>query len=159
MTTTYLHEDGGVRVLPEDSPLEAAAKLDRDAIGRIYFATKAFTYADLQEADMSIDVDFDAALPAGAMVIGAGLNVTAIFDNAGDTANVAADIGIKSGDRDAFVDGASLDAVAKVGSPAGDGMGTLVGAITPSVLVVPSVNGNTLTKGSAVAYVAYTLAF
>jgi hypothetical protein len=157
--TSYIHEDGDTRELPQSSAAEAAARLATNSTCQVYVAKKAFTFADLQEADMSIDVDFAAALPDGAVVIGAGLNVIAAFDNVGNTASVVADIGIKSGDRDAFVDGAVLDAVAKVGSPAGVGMGTLVGAITPSVLVVPDVNGNTLTKGSAVAYVVYTLAF
>lgn len=155
----YAHEDGDVRELKPFSDYEAAALLSTYGIGTVHVALKEFTYSDLQEADMSIDVDFDAALPAGAVVIGAGLNVTAVFDNAGNTASAVADIGIKSGDRDAFIDGAALDAVAKVGSPHGVGMGTLVGAITPSILVVPDVNGNTLTKGAAVAYVLYVLAF
>jgi hypothetical protein len=121
--------------------------------------SKAFGFADLAEADQDIDVDFDAALPAGAVVIGAGINVTAAFDNVGDTASVEADLGIKSGDRDAFCDGMSLDAIAKVGAISGAAMGTLVGAITPSVNVKPDVNGDTLTKGAAVAYVIYVLAF
>ena len=53
----------------------------------------------------------------------------------------------------------SLDAVAKVGSPGGVGLGTLVGAVTPSILVDPDVLCNTITKGAAVAYVIYVLAF
>jgi hypothetical protein len=124
----------------------------------IFIRSKAFTYADCQEADQDIDIAFAAALPAGAIVIGAGINVTAVFDNAGDTANVVADLG-HSGDKDAFCDGMSLDAIAKVGAVSGQAMGTLVGAVTPSINVLPSVNGNTLTKGTAVAYVLYTLAF
>jgi hypothetical protein len=123
--------------------------------------SKAFTYATVAAlgAVASGSIDFDAALPAGAMVIAAGINVTAIFDNVTDTASATADLGIASGDTDAFVDGASLDAVAKVGSPAGVAMGTLVGAVTPSILVDPDVNCDTITKGSAVAYVSYILAF
>lgn len=124
----------------------------------IHVVSKAFGFADLQEADQSIDVAFASALPAGAVVIGAGINVTAVFDNVGDTASVTADLG-HSGDVDAFCDGMSLDAIAKVGSPGGVAIGTLVGAVTPSVRVMPDVNGNTLTKGAAVAYVAYVEIF
>ena len=141
------------------SAAQKAAEVAQLSLGSIYIAKKAFTYADLQEADQDIDVDFDDALPDGAGVICGGIKCTAIFDNVGDTADVEADLGIKGGDRDAFCDGLSLDAVAIVGSPAGVGMGTLVGAITPSVNVKPSVNGNTLTKGTAVAYLLYVLAF
>jgi hypothetical protein len=123
--------------------------------------SKAFDHTDVAALGAVADgyIDFAAALPAGAVVIGAGCNVTAVFDNAGDTADVALDIGIKSGDADAFVDGASLDAVAKVGSPAGAGLGTLVGAVTPSLFVNPTVNCDTITKGGAVAYLIYVLAF
>lgn len=124
-------------------------------------AYKSFDYTDVAAlgAVASGSIDFDAALPAGAVVVGGGINVTAIFDNAGDTASVVADLGIASGDTDAFCDGMSLDAVAKVGSPAGVGMGTLVGAVTPSILVDPDVNCDTITKGAAVAYVLYVEAF
>lgn len=122
-------------------------------------ATKAIGHADLTDADTQQTIDFDAALPAGAMVVASGANVTAIFDNAGDTASVTFDLGIKSGDTDCFVDGGSLNAVAKVCTPAGVSPTGLVGAITPSVIVDGSVNLDTLTKGAAVFYVAYVLAF
>jgi len=123
--------------------------------------SKAFGFADVAAlgAVASGSIDFDDALPAGAVVIGAGVNVTALFDNVGNTASVSADLGIAGGDTDAFCDGVSLDAVASVGSPAGIGMGTLVGAVTPSVLVDPDVDCDEITKGAAVAYVIYTLAF
>lgn len=121
--------------------------------------SKSFGFADLQEADMSIDVAFAAAIPAGAIVLGGGFNVTAAFDNVGDTANVTADLGVQGGDVDGFCDGASLDAVAKSSGVSGALIGGLVGAITPSIRVLPDVNGNTLTKGAAVAYLAYIEAF
>lgn len=129
------------------------------SFGGVYVASKAFTYADLTDADMQQSIDFAAALPAGAVVLGSGVNVTAIFDNAGDSASLTFDLGIKSGDTDCFIDGGSLNAVAKVSTPAGVSPTGLVGAITPSIIVDSSVNLDTLTKGSAVAYVLYALAF
>jgi hypothetical protein len=122
-------------------------------------ATKAFGHAEVAALGevASGSIDFDAALPANAVVLGAGINVTAIFDNAGDSATVTADLGISGGDTDAFCDGLSLNAVAEVGSPAGVAVGALVGAVTPSILVAPDVDCDTITKGAAVAYVIYAL--
>jgi hypothetical protein len=124
----------------------------------VYTASKTILYSALTDADMQQDVAFDAALPAGAVVLGSGANVTAIFDNVGDTANLTFDLGYAA-DRDAFIDGGSLDAAAKVSTPAGVQPVGLVGAITPSVRVDSSVNLNTLTKGAATFYVLYALAF
>jgi hypothetical protein len=121
--------------------------------------SKTVLFSDLTDADMQQTIDFDAALPAGAAVLGAGANVTAIFDNVTDNASVTFDLGIKSGDTDGFVDGGSLNAVAKVGVPAGVVLGALVGAITPSIIFDGSVNLNTLTKGAATFYVSYVLMF
>ncbi len=125
----------------------------------IFVASKTVGFAALTDADMQQTVDFDEALPAGAVVVGSGANVTAIFDNVGDTASLTFDLGIKSGDTDAFVDGGSLNAVAKVCTPNGVTPSGLVGAITPSIIVDSSVNLNTLTKGAATFYVLYALAF
>lgn len=146
-----------VHVSPELSRLitDAAA----NAATGVTVVTKSVGFAALTDADTQQTVDFDAALPAGAMVVAAGGNVTAIFDNAGDTADLTFDLGIKSGDTDGFVDGGSLDAVAKVSVPRGVAIPGLVGAITPSIIIDSSVNLNTLTKGAAVFYVAYVLAF
>jgi hypothetical protein len=121
--------------------------------------SKSVGYAAISDAGTTKTIDFDAALPAGACVVGAGANVTAIFDNAGDTASVTFDLGIKSGDTDGFVDGGSLNAVAKVGVPAGAALGALCGAITPSIIFDGSVNLDTLTKGAAVFYVSYVVMF
>lgn len=149
-------DSDGVRVVI--SP-ELSTALAATSGANIVIASKSIGYAALTDADTQQTVDFDSALPAGAMVLAAGANVTAIFDNAGDTANLTFDLGIKSGDTDGFVDGGSLDAVGKVSVPRGVAIPGLVGAITPSVIVDSSVNLNTLTKGAAVFYVAYLIAF
>lgn len=125
----------------------------------VKIASKTIGFADLTDADMQMDIAFAAALPAGALIVGTGANVTAIFDNVGDTASVTFDLGIGGGDTDAFIDGGSLNAVAKVSTPAGVQPVGLVGAITPSVRIDSSVNLNTLTKGAATFYVAYIEAF
>lgn len=149
-------DSDGVRVIIEPEINTALAATSGANIG---LATLAIGHADLTDADTQQTIDFASALPAGALVLGAGANVTAIFDNAGDTANITFDLGIKSGDTDGFVDGGSLDAVAKVSVPRGVAIPGLVGGITPSVIVDGSVNLDTLTKGAAVFYVAYLIAF
>lgn len=149
----------GTEALPDlVAPLVGPGRfrLVASAATNVSVVTKSFDFDDLQEADMDIDVDFDAALPTGVnLILGGGCNVTAVFDNVGDTADVTFDLGISGGDRDAFCDGGSLDTVAVSGGVSGAGVGTVVANITPSVNVLPSVNGDTLTKGAAVAYLAY----
>lgn len=132
-----------------------SANVDSETPSGPQVMSKSITTADLSAAATSEAVDFDAALPAGAIVIGSGVIVSAIFDNAGDSASCSCDIGVSGGDADAFVDGASLNAVATPVPVAGVSMGGLVGAITPAITVISDVNVSTLTKGACVAYVAY----
>lgn len=137
-----------------------AAVAEPRASTGVKYATKPVGFADLVAlgAVLSGSIDFDAALPAGAMVLGYGVNVTAIFDNVGDTASGTFDLGISAGDTDVWVDGGSLDAVAKVSTPTGTGA-SLVGAVTPAIAFAFDVNFDTLTKGALVAYIAYTEPF
>lgn len=125
----------------------------------IEVAEKAVVFGDLTDADQQQTVDFASALPAGALVLGTGANVTATFDDVGDGATLTFDLGIKSGDTDVWIDGGSLNAVAKVYGPAGVAPVGLVGAVTPSIIFDADVNLNTLTKGAATFYVAYLEAF
>lgn len=143
----------GVWVLMGPGVVSAAAS------GTIKVASRHIDTDDLSAAATSEAVAFSSALPAGAMVIGAGVVVSAVFDNAGDSADCSIDIGVSGGDGDAFVDGASLDAVATPVPVAGASMGGLVGAITPAATVISDVNVNTLTKGECVAYLAYVEVF
>lgn len=128
-------------------------------VSGVVTVSKTVGFAALTDADMQQVVDFDAALPAGALVIGGGANVTAVFDNVGDTANLTFDLGFKTGDTDGIVDGGSLDAVAKVSIPRGVAVPGMPGALTPSIIFDSSVNLNTLTKGAATFYVSYVLLF
>lgn len=122
--------------------------------------SKAFGFAEVAAlgAVASGSIDFDEDLPAGAVVLGAGVNVTAAFDNAGDSASCTIALGVKSGDTDGFVTAGNANGATKLGT-AGALLGGLVGAVRPSILVDPDVNCDTITKGAAVAYVIYTLAF
>lgn len=112
-------------------------------------------HADLTDADAQQAIDFAAALPATAFVLGGYANVTAIFDNVGDTASVTFDLGFSGGDTDALIDAGSLNAVARVSTPQGVFVPKFMGAITPSVIFDGSVNLDTLTKGAADFYVLY----
>lgn len=153
------YESDGVLVFVSPEVSRHIIASDSNTATGITVVSKSVGFAALTDADTQQTVDFDAALPAGAVVLGAGANVTAIFDNVGDTASLTFDLGIKSGDTDGFIDGGSLDAVAKVSVPRGVALPGLVGAITPSIIIDSSVNLNTLTKGAAVFYVLYALAF
>lgn len=129
---------------------------------RLKVASKTVAFGDITDAGTTHTIDFAAALPAGAYYLGAMANCTAIFDNAGDSASVTFDLGIKSGDTDAFLDGASLNSVAMVYTPVGvglvaggSGVHGFAGGVTPSIIFTGDVNLDTLTKGSAVFYVYY----
>lgn len=145
----------------ESALAEVKTLADATAAAGQLKASKTVLFSDLTDADQQQDIAFDAALPAGAVIVGYGANVTAVFDNVGDTASVTFDLGTAAG-LDDLVDGGSLNSVAKVATPvpaAGPKAGQLVGAVTPSIRFDADVNLNTLTKGSATFYVLYTLAF
>jgi len=149
----------GAALIGYDGGTTVKAALDTILSTGIAVASKTVGFAVLTDADQQQDVAFDAALPAGACIIGWGANVTAVFDNAGDTADLTFDLGTTTGSAN-LVDGGSLDAVAKVSTPApAAGHPSLVGAVTPSIRFDSSVNLNTLTKGSATFYVLYSEPF
>lgn len=81
-------------------------------------ASLTVLYTDLTDADGAQSFDFDDALPADALVLGASIDVAVGFtDGAGGV--FTADLGVKGGDTDSLIDGADLAAVARVGSPEG----------------------------------------
>jgi len=123
----------------------------------VRWAKKSFTFADVAAigATTSGAIDFDEALPATAMVLGAYFDVTAAFNNAGDTATVTGDLGAKSGNTDAWVDGAALGTIAKTGATIGATPCGFFGGVTPTIPIASDVNCNTITKGAATAWVAY----
>lgn len=114
----------------------------------------ALLFSQLTDADGSQTFAFATALPARAYLIGAGIRVIAAFTD-GVAGTFTADVGINGGDIDAFLDGASLAAIANVGDPVGVRPSGMVGAVTPALTVLGSVNVNTATAGSLVAEVMY----
>jgi len=136
---------------------QVEAQLQELGADRVYTASKAIGFAEVAALGAVTDgsIDFDAALPAGAVRLATYLDVTAIFDNVGDTASLTADVGQSGGDTDGWIDGGSLNAVAKVASPVGVLPPNMEGGQTPSVLVHSDVNCDTITKGAMVAYVKY----
>jgi hypothetical protein len=128
---------------------------------RIHTMTKAFTYEDVAAigGGASGSIDFASNLPVGAIPVGCGVNVTAVFDNINDTASMTIAVGVKSGDTDGYMVAAAADTVCKIGTPGVLLGGLNVGTVTPSILVDPDVACNTITKGSATAYLTYILAY
>jgi len=150
----------GAGLAQAETDIDALQAADVTTAARIKTVSKSFSFTDVAAlgAVASGSIDFDAALPAGAIVVGAGVDVTAVFDNVGNSASVTIALGVKDGDTDGFMVAGAADTINKLGT-AGVLNGGLVGAVTPSILVDPSVNCDTITKGTAVAYVTYILAY
>lgn len=147
-------DSDGVRV---DMSPELSTVLSATAGSTIAIASKAIGHADLTAGATTQTINFGAALPANALILGGGANVTTAFNNAGNTDTTTFDLGFAG--TNVIVNGGSLNSIAKVSTPAGGSPTGLVGALTPSVKVNSSVNVNTITKGAAVFYVAYLGAF
>ena len=111
-------------------------------------------FAELTASAGSQAFPFAAALPAGAAILGVGLDVTAGFVDAG-VGVFTADLGIDGGDADAYLDGADIAAIAKVDSPRGVSGNGLAGAKTPELLILADVNVDTATAGEVTAQIYY----
>jgi hypothetical protein len=150
----------GAGLVQAETDINALQVANTATAARIKTVSKSFSFTDVAAlgAVASGSIDFAAALPAGAMVIAAGVDVTAVFDNVGNTASCTIALGVSGGDTDGFMVAGNADTVCKLGT-AGVLNGGLVGAVTPSILVDPDVACNTITKGTAVAYVTYILAY
>jgi hypothetical protein len=86
---------------------------------RIRKATLAIGHADLTDADSQQAFDFSAALPSDAYVIGRYIAVTEAFSD-GESGTATMDVGIKSGNTDAFLDAADVStATGNIDIPAG----------------------------------------
>lgn len=130
---------------------------------RVKVASKAVDAAAIAALGASTTgaIDFDAALPAGAVRLGAYIDVTTGVNNAGDTATTAADIGQKDGDTDGWIDGAAdnLVSVAKVASPVGALPLAFEGGVVPTIALTSDVNLSTITKGAFTVYIPYYTMF
>lgn len=121
---------------------------------RVRKASLAVGFADLVAAALLQELPFAAALPAGAVVLETGIDISAGFTD-GVAGVFTADLGINTGDVDAFVDGSDIASIAKVSSPKGVRPGGLVGAVTPSITVRGDVNVGTATAGALIAEIYY----
>jgi hypothetical protein len=122
----------------------------------IRVATKQVTVADLTLGALSQLVDFDAALPAGAWVVGREITITTPFSGGGATA-ATVDLGGKAVDEDAVVDGADVftgAATPKAGTSGINPTGML-GGQTPTITVTSDVNVDTLLAGDVTVKLLY----
>ena len=112
---------------------------------RIQRRELALTAALLTDADQQQDFDIGAALPAGAFVLGAYVNVATKFQNAGDSDATSVDVGVKSGDVDSIVDGLDLKTTGYSDATVGAKPYGFYGAVTLQARVDSTVNLNTIT--------------
>ncbi len=112
-------------------------------------------FADLTASASSQSFDFAAALPAEAVIIGVGIDVSTAFDD-GSTGVYTADLGISSGDTDAFLNGVDLEVAAAHAAPQGAQPTGLVGAVTPALIVdAGAVDVDTTIAGALVVTILY----
>jgi len=158
IVSTELSHGVALEALSEDEVGEAYMFGPAPApAGAIYTASKAVAFDDLAAAAGAESIAFDAALPAGALVIGASIDVTTGFTD-GVAGVFTADMGIEgAGDQDALIDGADIASIAEVGSPLGVRPTGHYGGITPEVTILATVNVDTATAGALTAKVFYVL--
>lgn len=120
-------------------------------------ATLTLGFAQLTASATSQSFDFANALPAGAVILGVGIEVTTAFDD-GSTGVYTADLGISGGDVDGFLNGVDLEVEASHAVPQGAQPTGLVGAVTPALLVdAGAVDVDTTIAGALVATVLYAV--
>lgn len=126
------------------------------ARSQVHVASKAIGIADLTASAMSQAIDFDAALPADAVFMGAYGHFTAAFTNGMGSATTFS-LGLDTIDPDGFVAVGDADGGAgRVGTPLGVMHGgAFIGGATPEVTIASDVNVDTLTGGAATFYVLY----
>lgn len=124
----------------------------------VHRATLQVDFDDLTDAATSQSFDFAEALPEGAHVLSAGIEIITPFDD-GSTGVYTADLGISGGDTDAFLDGIDIEAAAGAyAAPQGVQPCGMVGAITPALLVdAGAVNVDTTIAGSLKAHILYAV--
>ncbi len=119
--------------------------------------TLSLGFAQLTASATSQSFDFAKALPAGAVIVGVGIEVTTAFDDS-STGVYTADLGISGGDVDAFLNGVDLEVEAAHAVPQGVQPTGLVGAITPALLVdAGAVNVSTTVAGVLLATILYSV--
>lgn len=125
--------------------------------GRVQDLTKQITIADLTDADAQQAIDFDSALPATAFVIGAYAEVTTALSG-GTLSACTADLGIKSGDTDGFLDAVNIftGAAAKASVPRGAALPGIHVSGTPTIIVDSTGDDlDNITAGDVTFHVLY----
>lgn len=125
--------------------LQAAAPL---------YMSKQVTVAALTAAATTQAINFDAALPAGAVIVGHEITIDTAFSGGGSS---SATFDVGGTDADAIVDGADVftgAATPKAGT-AGINPTGFLGGQTLKITVESDVNVNLLTAGDATVKVAY----
>lgn len=123
----------------------AKRDLNRGAIVRKQ--SLALLAADLTDGDTQQSFDIGAALPAGAILLGAFVDITTGFQNAGDTDTTTADLGIKGGDTDSIANDVDISTTGKTDATIGAKPSGFYGGETLSLEVNSDVNMDTITIG------------
>lgn len=157
------YSDKSIYCRDTDGNLGGAGFLDTVLSGlgsiKLQIASKAYDYTDFTAAAVSEAIDFDAALPANAVVLGAWIDVTTLFDSA-NTTSATASLGANGGTATSWVN--ALNVWADTGSTGAQGKSgpyTDTGdAETPTLtLTIDTDNVSALTQGACTAYVVYAV--
>jgi hypothetical protein len=168
------HANVGAGLVALEANIAALIGADGATAARIATVSKAFSFDDVAKLGSPFNapdnesgtgpyatlgsIDFDAPLPAGAIVIGAGVNVTAALKSIGNSYSCRLSLGVSGGDLDGFMPAGSAGTICKLGAR-GALTKSLVGAITPSIRIEAQCDSGYINKGTAVAYVSYIRAF
>jgi len=130
-------------------------KMNQAYAQRVRSVTKAITTTDLTTIGVTQAIDFAAALPSDAVVIGGDINATAKFTGGG-ASSCEMDLGIKTIDADGVIDGLDVfTAIVRSSLPRGVAVPTYQGGQTPQLTVTSDVNVSTLTTGAATCTIYY----
>jgi hypothetical protein len=121
-------------------------------------ATLTVGHADLTAAATNEQIDFAAAMPANAVVLGSYLEITTLFSG-GSVSDCTTDIGVSSGDVDAIMAAVptfTADPTGNINGPKGIALDGHYGGVTLAVNVVTTGdNVVNLSAGSVTAHIFY----
>lgn len=129
-----------------------------NGVERVRYASLVVGHADLTAAATSESIDFAEALPAGARVLDAFIDITTLFSG-GSVSALKVDVGVSGGDTNGFIE----DATAFTGDPTGRVNGTRgvipnAGGVTVAVNVkATGDNVVNLDAGAMTVYVVYSV--
>lgn len=136
--------------------MPSLARINKLYDTRYFNKVETLTFADLTDSDTQQSIDLTGALPAGAIIVGAFLDVTATFTG-GTISAMTIDLGVKSGVTDSLLNAADVfTATGRIGTPVGVSMAGFYGAVTLAI-IFDSTGGNldTATTGSVEINIVY----